>query len=64
MIDGAFFQDEVEQRKIMAVPMVFQDNEHIGQGRMTLEEIVAKLDTNSAEKTQQHSMPKMRLMYW
>ncbi|MBZ0453258.1 alkyl hydroperoxide reductase subunit F [Acinetobacter baumannii] len=50
MIDGAFFQDEVEQRKIMAVPMVFQDNEHIGQGRMTLEEIVAKLDTNSAEK--------------
>ncbi|MFW2735738.1 FAD-dependent oxidoreductase, partial [Acinetobacter baumannii] len=48
--DGAFFQDEVEQRKIMAVPMVFQDNEHIGQGRMTLEEIVAKLDTNSAEK--------------
>ncbi|ABO11886.1 alkyl hydroperoxide reductase subunit F [Acinetobacter baumannii ATCC 17978] len=48
MIDGAFFQDEVEQRKIMAVPMVFQDN--IGQGRMTLEEIVAKLDTNSAEK--------------
>ena len=50
MIDGSFFQDEVEERKIMAVPMVFQDNEHIGQGRMTLEEIVAKLDTNSAEK--------------
>lgn len=50
MIDGAFFQDEVEQRKIMAVPMVFQDDQHIGQGRMTLEEIIAKLDTNSAEK--------------
>ena len=50
MIDGSFFQDEVEERKIMAVPMVFQDNEHIGQGRMTLEEIVAKLDNNSAEK--------------
>lgn len=50
MIDGAFFQDEVEQRKILAVPMVFQDNEHFGQGRMTLEEIVAKLDTNSAQK--------------
>ena len=50
MIDGAFFQDEVEERKIMAVPMVFQDNNHIGQGRMTLEEIVAKLDTNSAAK--------------
>ena len=50
MIDGAFFQDEVEERKTMAVPMVFQDGQHIGQGRMTLEEIVAKLDTNAAQK--------------
>ena len=50
MIDGAFFQDEVEERKIMAVPMLFQNGEHIGQGRMTLEEIIAKLDTNSAAK--------------
>jgi len=50
MIDGSFFQDEVEQRKILAVPMLFQDDQHIGQGRMTLEEIVTKLDTNSAEK--------------
>lgn len=47
MIDGTFFQEEVEERKIMAVPMVFQDGNLIGQGRMTLEEIVAKLDTNS-----------------
>ena len=50
MIDGAFFQDEVEERKILAVPMLFQDGNHIGQGRMTLEEIVAKLDTNSDAK--------------
>ncbi len=47
MIDGGFFQEEVEARKIMAVPMLFKDGEHIGQGRMTLEEIVAKLDTGS-----------------
>ena len=47
MIDGGFFQEEVEARKIMAVPMLFKDGEHIGQGRMTLEEIVAKLDTAS-----------------
>ena len=40
MIDGAFFQEEVEERKIMAVPMVFQDQQHIGQGRMTLEELL------------------------
>ena len=50
MIDGAFFQDEVEQRKIMAVPMVFKGEEQFGQGRMTLEEIVAKLDIDSASK--------------
>lgn len=50
MIDGAFFQDEVEERKIMAVPMLFQNGEHIGQGRMTLEEIIAKLDTGAAAK--------------
>ena len=50
MIDGAFFQEEVEQRKIMAVPMLFQNGEHIGQGRMTLEEIVAKLDSGSSAK--------------
>ncbi|KAA0656492.1 FAD-dependent oxidoreductase, partial [Escherichia coli] len=30
--------------------MVFQDNNHIGQGRMTLEEIIAKLDSNAAAK--------------
>ncbi|EKU61582.1 alkyl hydroperoxide reductase subunit F family protein [Acinetobacter nosocomialis] len=63
MIDGAFFQDEVEQRKIMAVPW-YSGQEHIGQGRMTLEEIVAKLDTNSAEKDAAALMPKMHLMYW
>ena len=50
MIDGAFFQDEVEERKIMAVPMLFKNGEHIGQGRMTIEEIIAKLDTGAAAK--------------
>jgi alkyl hydroperoxide reductase subunit F len=49
-IDGALFQDEVERREVMAVPSVFLNGESWGQGRMTLEEIVAKLDTNSAAK--------------
>ncbi|MDR9425819.1 MAG: alkyl hydroperoxide reductase subunit F, partial [Marinobacter sp.] len=44
------FQDEVERREVMAVPSVFLNGESWGQGRMTLEEIVAKLDTNSAAK--------------
>ncbi|MBI5784550.1 MAG: alkyl hydroperoxide reductase subunit F [Rhodocyclales bacterium] len=43
MIDGALFQHEVEARGIMAVPMVFANGEHFGQGRMTIEEIVARV---------------------
>ena len=51
MIDGGMFQPLVDQRKVMAVPTVFQNSEHnFGSGRMTLEEIVAKLDTGAAEK--------------
>ncbi len=49
-IDGALFQDEVERREVMAVPSVYLNGESWGQGRMTLEEIVARLDTNSAAK--------------
>ncbi|WP_111497879.1 alkyl hydroperoxide reductase subunit F [Marinobacter bohaiensis] len=56
-IDGALFQDEVEQREVMAVPSVYLNGESFGQGRMNLEEIAAKLDTNSdareAEKLNQ-----------
>jgi NADH-dependent peroxiredoxin subunit F len=54
MIDGALFQDEVSERKIMGVPAVFLNGESFGQGRMTLEEILFKLDlgavTRDAEK--------------
>ncbi|MBK9593947.1 MAG: alkyl hydroperoxide reductase subunit F [Rhodocyclales bacterium] len=50
MVDGALFQEEVEARGIMAVPAVFVNGEPFGQGRMTLEEILAKLDTGAAAK--------------
>ena len=49
-IDGALFQDEVERRKIMAVPTVFLNGELFGQGRMDLAQIVAKLDTGSVAR--------------
>ncbi|KAF0805671.1 alkyl hydroperoxide reductase subunit F [Alcanivorax xiamenensis] len=49
-IDGALFQDEVDQRQVMAVPSVFLNGEEFGQGRMGLEEILAKLDTGAAER--------------
>ncbi|PPV08648.1 alkyl hydroperoxide reductase [Xanthomonas bromi] len=49
-IDGAWFQDEVETRQIMSVPTVYLNGELFDQGRMTLEQIVAKLDTNAAKR--------------
>ena len=49
-IDGASFQAEVEARGVMAVPTVFLNGEVFGQGRMGLEEIVAKLDTGAADR--------------
>jgi alkyl hydroperoxide reductase subunit F len=49
-IDGALFQDEVDARQVMAVPSVFLDGEMWGSGRMTVEELVAKLDTGAAER--------------
>ncbi|GGN28352.1 MULTISPECIES: alkyl hydroperoxide reductase subunit F [Marinomonas] len=50
MIDGALFQDEVNNRNIMAVPSVYLNGELFGQGRMTLAEIVNKVDTGAAKK--------------
>ncbi len=47
VIDGGLYQAEVEARQVMAVPMVYLNGEEFGGGRMTLEEIVAKLDVNA-----------------
>lgn len=44
IIDGGVFPEEVESKGIMAVPMVFLNGEQFGQGRMSVEEIMAKLD--------------------
>lgn len=45
MIDGAAFKEEVESKEIMAVPTVFLNGEPFGSGRMSLEEILAKMGT-------------------
>ena len=50
MIDGALFQQEVEARKIMAVPTVFLNGEPFGQGRTSLKEILAKIDTGAQQR--------------
>ena len=49
-IDGGLFQAEVEERKIMAVPTIFLNGQNFGQGRMELEQILAKLDTGAEAK--------------
>ncbi|ENQ3106727.1 alkyl hydroperoxide reductase subunit F [Bacillus cereus] len=43
MIDGAAFKEEVESKDIMAVPSIFLNGEFLSSGRMTLEEILAKM---------------------
>ncbi|MCP2034437.1 alkyl hydroperoxide reductase subunit F [Planomicrobium sp. HSC-17F08] len=43
MIDGGAFKEEVESKDIMAVPTVFLNGEPFSSGRMSLEELLAKL---------------------
>ncbi|KZE78782.1 alkyl hydroperoxide reductase subunit F [Paenibacillus elgii] len=45
MIDGAAYKAEVESKNVMAVPSVYLNGESFGSGRMSLEEILAKLGT-------------------
>ncbi len=49
-IDGALFQAEVEARQVMAVPSIVLNDETFGQGRMGLEEILAKIDTGAHKR--------------
>ncbi|MGL4690647.1 MAG: thioredoxin family protein, partial [Stenotrophomonas maltophilia] len=49
-IDGGLFPAEVEARQIMSVPTVYLNGEVFDQGRMTLEQIVAKLDTGASKR--------------
>src|SRR5690606_30064318 len=49
-IDGALYQDEVEAREIMSVPTVYLNGELFDQGRMSLEQIVARIDTGAARR--------------
>jgi len=51
VIDGALFQQEVEQRQIMAVPTIFLNGKVFDQGRISIEEILAKLDSGLEQRT-------------
>jgi len=47
MVDGAVFKSEVEAKNIMAVPYVELNGETFGSGRMTVEEILARLGSQA-----------------
>jgi alkyl hydroperoxide reductase subunit F len=47
MIDGAAYKAEVESKDIMAVPTVFLNGENFGGGRMSIEEILAKMGSGT-----------------
>ncbi len=58
-VDGAAFQDEVKTQKVMAVPTVLLNGETFGQGRMEIEQILAKIDTGAvAREAEQLSAKK------
>lgn len=49
-IDGSGFQAEVDARQVMSVPTVYLNGAIFGQGRMSAEEIVGKLDSGAAAR--------------
>lgn len=50
-IDGAWFQKEVQERQVMAVPTIYLNGAILGQGRMELEELLGKLDAGQSART-------------
>lgn len=49
-IDGGVFQNEIQERNVMGVPAVYLNGKEFGQGRMSLAEIVGKVDTNAEKR--------------
>ena len=50
LIEGGTFQDEVEARGVMAVPAAFLNGEMFASGKMSVEELLAKLDTGASAR--------------
>ncbi|MBR9728353.1 alkyl hydroperoxide reductase subunit F [Shewanella intestini] len=53
MIDGALFQEEVEQRNILSVPSVFLNGEPFSVGSISVVEILNKIDSNAGARQAQ-----------
>ncbi|MGB3807078.1 MAG: alkyl hydroperoxide reductase subunit F [Erythrobacter sp.] len=50
LIEGGTFQDEVEERGVMAVPATFLNGETFYNGKMELAELLSKLDSGADAK--------------
>ena len=50
LIEGGTFKDEVDERGVMAVPATFLGGEMWASGKMSVEEILARLDSNASAK--------------
>jgi len=50
IIEGGAFQEEVAERQIMGVPVVFLNGAMFGSGHMTAQEIIIKLDSGAAAR--------------
>lgn len=49
-IDGALFQDEVQERQVMSVPAVFMNGSAFHFGRANIEELLAKMGVGDSEE--------------
>ncbi|MGC1269386.1 MAG: alkyl hydroperoxide reductase subunit F [Croceibacterium sp.] len=50
LIEGGSFQAEVDARGVMAVPATFLNGEMFASGKMSVEEVLAKLDGNAGAR--------------
>ena len=50
-VEGSLFQDEVNERKIRAVPTIYLNGEEFASGRMDIADFVAKLDETAGART-------------
>ncbi len=58
VIDGGLFNHEISMRKIMAVPVVLLNGEYFAQGRISLANILARLNEHLIEKMTQQANNK------
>ncbi|GAB3707221.1 alkyl hydroperoxide reductase subunit F [Mariniluteicoccus flavus] len=49
-VEGSLFQDEVSERRILAVPTIYLNGEEFASGRMDIADFVARLDSGAAER--------------